>query len=173
MGSILGSVSINTSLNGKGAECHLNGLSLSQNSQHLDTHIVTKHNASDCTSTQNFKSILRDQSSGVFNGKVIVQKDAQKTDSNQSNKNLLLSDNAKINSNPQLVIHADNVTCSHGSSTGEIETDALFYMRSRGLDEKTAKSLLINGFASEIFDKINDKEIKNYVSQQFERWVDE
>ena len=172
IGSNLGSVNINTSLNGKGAECHLNGLSLSKDSQHLDTHIVTKHNTSDCTSTQNFKSILRDQSSGVFNGKVIVQKDAQKTDSNQSNKNLLLSDNAKINSNPQLVIHADNVKCSHGSSTGEIEPDALFYMRSRGLDEKTAKSLLINGFASETFEKINDEEIRKYVSQQFERWVD-
>ena len=173
MGSSLGSVSINTNLNGKRAECHLNGLTLTNSDQHIGTHILINHNSSDCISTQNFKTILKDHSSGVFNGKVIVQKDAQKTDSNQSNKNLLLSDNAKINSNPQLIIHADNVSCSHGSSTGEIDPEALFYMRSRGLDKKTARSLLINGFASEIFEKINNEYFQKFILQEFNRWMHE
>ena len=173
IGSDLGSININTSLNGKGSECHLSGLSLSKDKQHMDTHILTRHNATDCISTQNFKTILKDNSSGVFNGKVVVQKDAQKTNSEQSNKNLLLSENAKINSNPQLVIHADNVKCAHGSSTGEIDPDALFYMQSRGLDQNTAKSLLINGFASEIFEQINDETIQKYIFQQFNKWINE
>ena len=133
--------------------------------------ILKNHNFKNCTSTQNFKTILKDYSSGVFNGKVTVQKNAQKTDSNQSNKNLILSKNAKMNSNPQLIIHADDVRCSHGSSTGEIDPDALFYMRSRGLDEDTATLLLINGFAAEILETIRNKKIQKFVLKQFKKWM--
>jgi len=172
IGSILGRIGIYTDLDGAGSESHLNGLTLSDGDRHLDTNILTNHNAPNCISTQNFRTVLKDKSSGVFNGRVVVSKDAQKTDSNQSNKNLLLSHNAKMNSNPQLVINANNVKCSHGSSTGELDPDALFYMRSRGLDEKTAKSLLVNGFASEVFDKINNKNTKKFIINEFNSWLD-
>ena len=114
---------------------------------------------------------MKDYSSGVFNGKVMVEKDAQKTDSNQSNKNILLSKNARMNSNPQLVINADDVKCSHGSSTGEIDQDALFYLRSRGIDDKTAKSILIHGFVSEIFDSAGNLEIVNFIKSDFDKWI--
>ena len=171
IGSSLGSININTHLKGEAAECHLNGLTLTNNYQHIDTHIFTNHNFKNCTSTQNFKTILKDYSSGVFNGKVTVQKNAQKTDSNQSNKNLILSKNAKMNSNPQLIIHADDVRCSHGSSTGEIDPDSLFYMRSRGLDEDTATLLLINGFAAEILETIKNKKIQKFILKQFKKWM--
>jgi Fe-S cluster assembly protein SufD len=102
----------------------------------------------------------------------MVEKDAQKTDSNQSNKNILLSKNARMNSNPQLVINADDVKCSHGSSTGEIDQDALFYLRSRGIDYKTAKSILIHGFVSEIFDSADNLEIINYIKSDFDKWIE-
>ena len=148
---------------GKNANCSISGLNLSDGNQHLDSNIVTNHCASHCTSSQNFKSVLKDQSSGVFNGRSIVQINAEKTDSNQSNKNLLLSDQATMNSNPQLEIHTDDVKCSHGSTTGELDPDALFYMRSRGIDEKSAIAILVNGFVSEIIDDTNHIDVSNYV----------
>jgi len=171
-GSSLGSIGVSSNLNGQGAECHLSGLCLTKNHQHLDTHILINHESPNCISSQNFKTVLKDSSSGVFNGKVIVKKDAQKTDSNQSNKNILLSKNARMNSNPQLVINADDVNCSHGSSTGEIDQDALFYLRSRGIDDKTAKSILIHGFISEIFDSVDNLEIINYIKSDFDKWIE-
>ena len=171
-GSSLGSIGVNSDLNGQGAECHLSGLCLTRNHQHLDTHILINHKSPNCISSQNFKTVLKDYSSGVFNGKVMVEKDAQKTDSNQSNKNILLSKNARMNSNPQLVINADDVKCSHGSSTGEIDQDALFYLRSRGIDYKTAKSILIHGFVSEIFDSADNLEIINYIKSNFDKWIE-
>ncbi len=117
------------------------------------------------------RTVLKDQSSGVFNGRSIVQINAEKTDSNQSNKNLLLSDQAIMNSNPQLEIHTDDVKCSHGSTTGELDADALFYMRSRGIDEKSAIAILVNGFVSEIIDDINHIDVSNYVKSYFEDWI--
>ena len=133
LGSTLGSLNICSNLNGKGAECHINSLSLTKGNQHLDSHVLINHNSSHCISSQNFKNVLKESSSGVFNGKVIVHKNAQKTNSNQSNKNILLSKTAKMNSNPQLVIDADDVKCAHGSTTGALDEEALFYLRSRGL----------------------------------------
>ena len=171
LGSSLGSIGLNSDLNGQGAECHLSGLCLTKSHQHLDTHILINHKSSNCISSQNFKTVLKDYSSGVFNGKVVVSKDAQKTDSNQSNKNILLSKNAKMNSNPQLVINADDVKCSHGSSTGEIDQEALFYLRSRGIDFKTAKSILIQGFISEIFESIDNPELTNFIKNDFDKWI--
>ena len=172
LGSRLGSIGLNSNLNGQGAECHLSGLCLTKSHQHLDTHILINHKSSNCISSQNFKTVLKDYSSGVFNGKVVVSKDAQKTNSNQSNKNILLSKNARMNSNPQLVINADDVKCSHGSSTGEIDQDALFYLRSRGIDDKTAKSILIHGFVSEIFNSVDNLEIINFIKSDFDKWVE-
>ncbi len=172
-GSSLGSVGVNSDLNGQGAECHLSGLCLTKNHQHLDTHILINHKSPNCMSSQNFKTVLKDYSSGVFNGKVIVHKDAQKTDSSQSNKNILLSKNARMNSNPRLVINADDVKCSHGSSTGEIDQDALFYLRSRGIDYKTAKSILIHGFISEIFESLENPKIVNIIKSDFDKWIED
>jgi Fe-S cluster assembly protein SufD len=114
---------------------------------------------------------LKDRSSGVFNGRAIVHEGAEKTDSSQSNKNLLLSQDAIMNSNPQLEIYTDDVKCSHGSTTGALEEDALFYIQSRGLDEASARELLVRGFASEIIDLISNDEIRDHVIDHFDQWI--
>ncbi len=170
-GSILGRLNMYTNLIGTGSECHLSGINLSNNTQHLDTHIVTNHHAPYCTSSQNFKSVLKDNSSGVFNGRTVVHHGAEKTDSSQSNKNLLLSRMTTMNSNPQLEIYTDDVKCSHGSSTGELESDAIFYMQSRGIDYESAKGLLVKGFVSEIIEMIDNNDMKKHVINQFENWI--
>ena len=172
-GSRLGRLNLLTDLNGKGSECFLNGLALTNNGQHIDNHIITSHNAPYCTSSQNFRSVLQDSSSGVFNGRTIVGRGADKTDSNQSNKNLLLSEGALMNSNPQLEIYADDVKCSHGSTTGALDQDALFYIRSRGLDIVSAKALLIRGFVSEMIEPIHHESIQNYIISNFDAWLHE
>ena len=154
------------------ANCSVKGLSLSDHKQHLDINVSTNHHAPNCISDQNFKSILKDNSSGVFNGRVIVHSGAQKTDSSQSNKNLLLSKDALMNSNPQLEIYADDVKCSHGSSTGALESDALFYIRSRGIDQETAIALLVHGFASEIIEVLKNHDIKDLVITYFNNWLE-
>ena len=124
-----------------------------------------------CVSSQNFKSVLSGNSSGVFNGRTIVRQDSQKTDSKQSNKNLLLSDQAIMNSNPQLEIYADDVKCAHGSTTGALDSEALFYMQSRGINRKDAISLLIRGFVSELLNGIENEELKNHLFVKFDKWL--
>ena len=172
-GSRLGRLNLLADLNGKGAECFINGLTLTNNIQHIDNHIITSHNAPFCTSSQYFRSVLQDRSSGVFNGRTIVSEGAEKTDSKQSNKNLLLSKGALMNSNPQLEIYADDVKCSHGSTTGALDQDALFYIRSRGLDIVSAKSLLIRAFVSEMIEPIHHENIKSYIISKFDAWLNE
>ena len=124
-----------------------------------------------CTSSQNFKSVLNNKSSGVFNGRTIVRKDSQKTNSKQSNKNLLLSDKATMNSNPQLEIYADDVKCAHGSTTGALDNEALFYMQSRGLDRESASSLLIRGFVIELMEEIENKDLRDCLFNKFDNWL--
>jgi Fe-S cluster assembly protein SufD len=170
-GSRLGRLNIHAELKGEGADCSLNGLALSNDSQHLDNHIIMDHQVPHCTSSQNFKSVLQDHSSGVFNGRTIVRKGAQKTDSNQSNKNLLLSKNALINSNPQLEIYADDVKCAHGSTTGALDKDVLFYLRSRGLDMLSAKALMVRGFATELLDLVKHDGIRDFITDRFDTWL--
>ena len=170
-GGQLGRLNMVTSLNGEGADCNLNGLALSKNNQHLDHHIITDHRVPHCTSSQNFKSILQDKSTGVFCGRTIVREQAQKTDSKQSNKNLLLSKNALMNSNPQLEIYADDVKCSHGSTTGELDHEALFYLRSRGIDMMEAKNLLTRGFANEIMNAIRHNCTRSFIDTKFKHWL--
>ena len=172
-GAELGRLNIHTDLKGEGADCSLNGLALSSGNQHLDNHVITDHQVPRCTSTQNFKTVLQDNSSGVFNGRTIVRKDAQKTDSSQSNKNLLLSKSALMNSNPQLEIYADDVKCAHGSTTGALDKDALFYIRSRGLDVLAAKTLLIRGFAAELLESVNHDSIRYFLNDCFDNWLSE
>jgi Fe-S cluster assembly protein SufD len=122
-------------------------------------------------SSQNFKSVLNGSASGVFNGRTIVREDSQKTDSKQSNKNLLLSDQALMNSNPQLEIYADDVKCAHGSTTGALDKEALFYMQSRGINKKEATSLLIRGFVSELINDIKNEDVKDYLFEKFDNWL--
>ncbi|MBC8215576.1 MAG: Fe-S cluster assembly protein SufD [Candidatus Marinimicrobia bacterium] len=166
IGSLLSCNNVLTHLNGEGAELNMFGLSQSANVQHMDIQSIVYHNSPNCSSTQLFKNILSGRSKGVFKGQVIVSKDAQKTDARQSNKNILLSNDARMNSDPQLEIYADDVKCSHGSTTGAMDEDAIFYLRSRGLDLFEAKSLLIDGFAGEIIHKISDKNIRKIITQK-------
>jgi Fe-S cluster assembly protein SufD len=172
-GAELGRLNIHANLRGEGADCSLNGLALSNGNQHLDNHVITDHQVPNCTSTQNFKTVLQDNSSGVFNGRTIVRKDAQKTDSSQSNKNLLLSKNALMNSNPQLEIYADDVKCAHGSTTGALDKDALFYIRSRGFDILAAKTVLVRGFATELLESVKHDGMRYLLTDRFDTWLSE
>ena len=130
------------------------------------------HASENVTSRMLFKYILSDKSSGVFNGRAVVRQDAQKIDANQANNNLLLSGDALMNSNPQLEIYADDVRCTHGSTTGQISEDALFYLRSRGLNSLSARALLINGFANEVIEEIKNDWVKEFTRNLLESWLD-
>ncbi|MGH7871509.1 MAG: Fe-S cluster assembly protein SufD, partial [Candidatus Binatia bacterium] len=141
-------------LNGEGAECVLNGLFIADGKQHVDNFTEIEHARPHGTSLELYKGILSGNAHGVFNGKIVVHKNAQKTDARQTNKNLLLSPNAVVNTKPQLEIHADDVKCSHGSTIGQLDPDALFYLRSRGLGVDEARNLLSFAFASDIVGKI-------------------
>jgi Fe-S cluster assembly protein SufD len=141
---------INTVLGGEGGECTLNGIYAVGMGQHVDHHTSIDHAKPHCSSRELYKGILDEDAQAVFNGRIIVRPDAQKTDSQQSNKNLLLSDEALVNTNPQLEIYADDVKCAHGATIGQLDADALFYLRSRGIDEEAARSLLVHGFLSDV-----------------------
>ena len=163
---------INLDFKGNGGEATINGLSLTENHQHHDQHVVVDHQNDACQSHQLFKYILADKSSGVFNGKVVVREHTKQTDADQSNKNLLLSPSALMNANPQLEIYAEDVKCAHGSTTGQIDKEALFYMRSRGLSKQKAIELIIGGFAKEILGPIKNVAVKNYISEKVARWLE-
>lgn len=142
---------INVSLLGSGAENHTNGLSISGAGEHFDFSTSIEHIAPDCTSYEHFKAIAADGGTGVFSGRIFVAQDAQRTQAYQKNNNLLLSDNASIYTKPQLEIFADNVKCSHGATIGQLDQDAVYYMRQRGIDIKDARRLQMYGFVNEIF----------------------
>ncbi|HEV2176259.1 MAG TPA: Fe-S cluster assembly protein SufD [Terriglobia bacterium] len=143
-----------TVLDGEGAESLLHGLYVTNGGQHVDHHTVIDHAKPHCSSREVYKGVLDGHSMGVFNGKIVVRKDAQKTDSKQSNKNLLLSENAIINTKPQLEIYADDVKCTHGATIGQIDQEAVFYLRSRGIGREDARNLLIQAFANDILDRV-------------------
>ncbi len=140
---------INALLDGEGANCMFNGLSVLRESQHVDNHLRVDHAKPHCNSWEFFKGIYDDHSRGVFTGRIIVREDAQKTDAKQSNMNLLLSKDAMIDTKPQLEILADDVKCTHGATVGQLDDEAIFYLRSRGVSEEAARSLLIYAFAGE------------------------
>ena len=156
---------------GDGGEAVFNGLCLTKDHQHHDQHVIVDHQQNFCRSRQLFKYILAEKSSGVFNGKVVVRKNTKQTDADQSNRNLLLSPSAMMNANPQLEILADDVKCSHGSTTGELDDEALFYLQTRGIDSETAKSLLIYGFANEIIERVKPKSVQDYIQNRFTDWL--
>jgi Fe-S cluster assembly protein SufD len=137
-----------------GIECVLNGLYMLRGQQLADHHMLVEHAAAHCDSHEYFNGILDDQSRGVFHGRILVQPGAQKTDAKQTNKNLLLSDDATANTKPQLEIYADDVKCTHGATIGAMDDDAIFYLRTRGLDTPTARRMLLHGFAGEIIERI-------------------
>ncbi len=154
---------INAVLAGEGAECQLNGLYVVTGQQHVDNHTLIDHAKPHCNSRELYKGILDGRAAGVFNGKIIVRKDAQKTDAKQSNKNLLLSENAVINTKPQLEIRADDVKCTHGATIGQLDPEALFYLRSRGIAREEARTLLTVAFAGDIIDRIKFESLRSRV----------
>ena len=138
----------------EGTEATLNGLYVVNGTQHIDNHTILDHAKPHGASHEMYKGILDGRANAVFNGRIIVRKDAQKTDSKQTNKNLVLSDNAVINTKPELQIHADDVRCTHGATIGQLDSEALFYLRSRGIPKSEARSLLTYAFAQDIIDRI-------------------
>lgn len=160
---------LNIVLDEEGIESHLNGLYLTNGNQVVDNHTVVDHRAPHCNSNELYKGIIEGKSTATFNGKIFVRKDAQKTNAFQSNKNILLSDDATINTKPQLEIYADDVKCSHGTSTGKLDADKIFYLRARGLSEVSAKKLLMHAFASEVVDTIKINALREYVEEKISK----
>ncbi len=163
---------LNIVLDAEYCESHLYGLYFQQGQSHIDNHTVVDNVKPNCFSNQLYKGIMDGSSTGVFNGKIFVQRDAQKTNAYQSNKNILLSELATVNTKPQLEIFADDVKCSHGCTIGHLDDEGLFYLQSRGITEKNAKSLLLHAFADDILEKINIPVIRdhidNLISQRLE-----
>ena len=151
---------LNFEQNGSNCESNMNGVSLLEKKQFADNHTFVDHKKANCRSNEMYKGIYLDESKGVFNGKIMVRKNAQKIDAFQSNNNLLLSENSTIDSKPQLEIYADDVKCSHGCTIGQLDKDALFYMRSRGVGIQEAKAVLTYAFASEVIENLSIPEVK-------------
>jgi Fe-S cluster assembly protein SufD len=152
----------------EGAECTLNGLSLSRGTQIIDNHTFIDHAQPHCNSHELYKSILDGDSKGVFNGKIFVRKDAQKTDAKQTNKTLLLSDGATMNTKPQLEIFADDVKCTHGATIGQLDDEQLFYLRSRGIDLGAARDILTSAFARDVVDRITVESCRRLVERMMQ-----
>ena len=152
-------------LAGEGTECLINGLFVGNGKQHLDNYMLVEHAKPHCSSRQFYNGILDDSAHGVFHGRIIVHKDAQKTDAKQTNRNLLLSDSAQIDTKPQLEIYADDVKCTHGATIGQIEENALFYLRSRGIDETSARKLLLMAFAGECLDRMREDSVRSSIEK--------
>ena len=166
-GAAIGRNDFGVTLAGTGAECTLNGLYLTTGNQHIDNYINIDHAEPYGTSRLFYKGILDGRSRAVFGGNVTVRKDAQKTDAQQTDKNLLLSEEAEVDSKPSLLIFADDVKCGHGATAGHIDADTVFYMRSRGLDLATASRILIHAFASEIIDTVSLEPLREFLDERF------
>ncbi|MBI15282.1 MAG: Fe-S cluster assembly protein SufD [Chloroflexi bacterium] len=166
-GAAIGRYDLNVSIEGERGFCDLKGLYLTTGSQHMDNFINIDHVAPSGKSNLLYKGILDDNSRAVFGGTVMVRQSAQKTDSIQSDKNLLLSTNAEVDSKPSLFIYADDVKCAHGATAGNIDSETIFYMLSRGIDIETASKLLIYGFAGEIIDSVEIEELRDKLEAYF------
>ncbi len=153
-GAQLSRNNIRTFLNGDGLDCILNGLYLTRDEQLADHHMIVEHAKPHCNSHEYFNGILDDRSKGVFHGRILVRQEAQKTDAKQTNKNLLLTDNATADTKPQLEIYADDVKCTHGATIGQLNDESIFYLRARGIPIETARRILIHAFAGEIIDRV-------------------
>jgi len=162
---------LNIHIKGENVYAGLNGIYLLDGSQHVDNHTMVDHSVPHCDSSEMYKGIAADKATAIFNGKVFVRPDAQKTNAFQQNANILMSADATVNSKPELEIYADDVKCSHGSTTGQFDEEAVFYLRSRGIGEKTARELLVQAFAGDVFNEITLDEVRtlteNYFSKKF------
>lgn len=148
---------------GEHAETKLNGAYLLNEQQHVANYTTIDHQVPNCESFETYKGLIDDHATAVFNGKVFVRKDAQKTNAFQSNANILLSENASVNSKPELEIYADDVKCSHGSTTGQLDENALFYLKARGLSEKAAKTLLLQAFMDDVLQVFQPEELRTFI----------
>ncbi|MBA2339924.1 MAG: Fe-S cluster assembly protein SufD [Pyrinomonadaceae bacterium] len=165
LGAALARHNINMQLRGEGSESWVDGLYIVGTGQHADTHSLINHRMPHCVSHQSYKGILDGKSRGVFNGRIFVHKGAQQTDAYQSNKNLMLSNDARVDTKPQLEIFADDVKCSHGATVGQLNEEELFYLTSRGLRPELARNLLTYGFAEAIVQKIKVESIKSQLDE--------
>lgn len=156
---------LNLILDASGNETHLYGLSLLKGNSHVDHHTLVDNKQPNCFSNQLYKGIANDTATGIFSGRIIVQPDAQKTNAYQSSKNIILSDLATINAKPQLEIFADDVKCSHGCTVGQLDEEAMFYLRARGIPLKSAESLLLQAFSSDVLNKINLEPLRKHIEQ--------
>jgi Fe-S cluster assembly protein SufD len=163
---------LNIEVNGENCSTHLNGAYLLKGNQHVDNHTLVDHKVAHCESHELYKGVVNDKATAVFNGKVFVRKDAQKINAFQSNANVLLSDDSSVNSKPELEIYADDVKCSHGSTTGQLDEEAVFYLRARGLSEKTARKLMISAFINDVIEKIENEEVNTFVIQLLQERFD-
>lgn len=152
-------------LDGRHAEAHMNGLYMLAAKDHVDNHTAVDHLQPDCQSNELYKGIADGQSTGVFNGKIFVRQDAQKTNAYQSSKAILLSDTATVDVKPQLEIWADDVKCSHGATTGALDTEPLFYLQARGISAEAARALLLRAFAAEVIEKISSEPLRQYAAR--------
>ena len=165
MGAALSRHDINLVLDGTGTEGTLNGLYVIGGRQHVDHHTTIEHAKPDCTSHEHFNGVLDDRARAVFNGRIIVRPGAQRTDSKQTNNNLLLSETARADSQPQLEIYADDVRCTHGATLGPLDKNAQFYIQSRGIDDAEARRLMTYGFAADILDRVESDVVREYLDR--------
>jgi Fe-S cluster assembly protein SufD len=172
LGGALTRNDIETTLSQKKAECVLEGLYLAKEKQHVDTRTFIDHLSPNCNSHEVYKGVMDGQATGVFDGRILVRENAQKTDARQSNKNLLLTKEAKVYSKPQLQIYADDVKCSHGSATGQIDEEALFYLQSRGISRDEAKKVLVYAFAGEMVEKLENGYLKPALKKLVDNWME-
>ncbi|MBK7309650.1 MAG: SufD family Fe-S cluster assembly protein [Sphingobacteriaceae bacterium] len=147
----------------------MNGLFLQKGTQLVDNHTLMDHQVPNCETNELYKGVIKGKSTGVFNGKIYVRKDAQKTNAYQSSKNILLSDDATINTKPQLEIYANDVKCSHGTSTGKVDENALFYLKARGIGDESARKLLLAAFANEVVDKIQIESLRKHLETELNK----
>ena len=164
---------IATRLDGEGADCRLSGVYLARGRQHVDNTTVIDHREPGSVSKEHYKGVLDGDAHGVFQGKIIVRPGAQKTDAHQLNKNLLLSKTAQADTKPELEIHADDVKCSHGAAVGELDAEALFYLRSRGLDPAHAQRMLVEAFIGEVIDGIGTPALRSHLGGLVAAWLSE
>lgn len=156
---------VNAVIDGEGVETTLNGLYVQEGNQHIDNHTLIEHAQPNSFSRELYKGILNDQSRAVFNGRIHVRQAAQKTDAIQSNQNLLLSEDARVNTQPQLEIYADDVRCTHGGTIGQLDENGMFYLRARGIDSSKAYNIMIYAFASDVTDRIKVDAVRNWVDK--------
>ena len=159
---------VNIDVDGENCTSEMNGLYMQKGIQHVDNHTKISHLKPNCTSFELYKGVLRDKSTGVFNGKVIVAVDAQKIEAYQQNKNIILSREATMNAKPELEIFADDVKCSHGTTTGQFDEEAIFYLQTRGISKESAKKLLIEAFADEVIDKVDSEELRIWIKEKLD-----